>query len=527
MTTGCRALAGVPSASTVSIPPRAFQAFQARGILPIAPSTAREHLVHARSPTSSTRPQDAPVLRDPIFAAYLRRIGELGPRAFSLPEEHRLDDAIHALSEEGGSSDHDDDVARAEAELGALVGGLRESSEAARLSRLYWGRRIRSGGRVDDYKISVAGAGIARGEHSCHDTASSSGRSVRMHGCHVRHHPTQPQLFVTPPSSRCTKRSTRRRAELAANIVGQVAIERAVRSRETASVQFSSGAWVIGVLAELGGGSPTEGQSSEAPAWLAFEGSVVFAWDGSIFSADLPALQQLIPPDGYLLPTGRLADGSALAAASDQIIDRATDPRKVWRGSDSRPASACRDGWSARPSRRRTLVALGLSDVRLELPDGRPGSSIVLCWRRAIPSGARRAPWTRSITRHRFSKIGVPMPAAFPRTARPAGALSAPSAPTGRSAAMAGEFPAVHAALLRDHTGVAAALEPLERPARAGGRMDRWTPPEAELDVSRWTSTTRNRSPRTDYLSAWPAWHQRRRFVDRDGWVYPGKKAAF
>ncbi len=158
------------------IPPRAFQEFQARGILPIAADVRSvAHLVYTPAPDILHEAAGhAPILPDPVYAAYLRRIGELGKRAFTLPEEDRVFSAIHALSvlkEDLGASP--DAVALAEAELAASIAAVPEASEAAQLSRLYWWTaEYGLVGRPDAYKLYGAGLLSSLGEsHSCHDPA--------------------------------------------------------------------------------------------------------------------------------------------------------------------------------------------------------------------------------------------------------------------------------------------------------------------------------------------------------------------
>jgi phenylalanine-4-hydroxylase len=69
------------------IPPRAFQEFQASAILPIAADIrSRAHLAYTPAPDIIHEAAGhAPILPDPVFAAYLRRIGDLGRKAFALP----------------------------------------------------------------------------------------------------------------------------------------------------------------------------------------------------------------------------------------------------------------------------------------------------------------------------------------------------------------------------------------------------------------------------------------------------------
>jgi phenylalanine-4-hydroxylase len=86
------------------IPPRAFQEFQARGLLPIAADMrTRDHLVYTPAPDIIHEAAGhAPILPDLAYAAYLRRIGEIGEKAFTVPEESRVFQAIYTLSEVKG-----------------------------------------------------------------------------------------------------------------------------------------------------------------------------------------------------------------------------------------------------------------------------------------------------------------------------------------------------------------------------------------------------------------------------------------
>src|SRR5271166_899352 len=83
------------------IPPRVFQEFQASGILPIAADIrARAHLAYTPAPDILHEAAGhAPILPEPVFASYLRRIGELGKKAFARPAEGRVFSAIYTLSE--------------------------------------------------------------------------------------------------------------------------------------------------------------------------------------------------------------------------------------------------------------------------------------------------------------------------------------------------------------------------------------------------------------------------------------------
>ena len=303
------------------IPPRAFQEFQAAGLLPIAADIrTSQHLVYTPAPDIIHEAAGhAPILPDPVFSAYVRRIGEMGKLAFTCPEEDRVFQAIHTLSEvKENPTASEESIAQSEAELRAAVAAATEPSEAARLSRLYWWTaEYGLVGRVDDYKMYGAGLLSSLGEsHSCHDPAV---RKLPLdEGClDMAYDITrpQPQLFVVSDFEALHPLLDRVERTLAVRLGGETALTRAIRSRELASVQFSSGAWVMGVLREVGG-------RRSDPAWLDFDGPVAFAWDGAIAREQEPfrgLAQQCVV-------TGRLEGGGALELVTDAEVDRFRDP---------------------------------------------------------------------------------------------------------------------------------------------------------------------------------------------------------
>src|SRR4051812_37610562 len=165
------------------IPPRAFQEIQARGLLPIAADMrTREHLVYTPAPDIIHEAAGhAPILPEPAYAAYLRRIGEIGKRAFTVPEEDRVFQASYALSEvKEDPNASPASVARVEHDLAAAVSSVPEDSEASWLSRLYWWTaEYGLVGEVSNYRMYGAGLLSSLGEsYSCHAPASKRARST-------------------------------------------------------------------------------------------------------------------------------------------------------------------------------------------------------------------------------------------------------------------------------------------------------------------------------------------------------------
>lgn len=364
------------------IPPRAFQEFQACGILPIAAEIrTREHLVYTPAPDIIHEAAGhAPILPELAFSGYLRRIGQLGAQAFTVPEEDRVFQAIRALSEaKEDPALTGAEVAGAEAELVGAVAAVPVASEAARLSRLYWWTaEYGLVGRVDDYKIYGAGLLSSLGEsQSCH---APGVRKVPLdERClDVPYDITrpQPQLFVAPSFEALHDVLDRVARTLAVTVGGDAALLQALASRELASVAFSSGTWVQGVLAELGpraDGGPAAGGRT----WIAFDGpstlvreNAIFSWSDRGPGIDPPSARLSDPGPGrrWIFP-GRLADGRAL----DRLDDLAVDTHRVHGTDRWRFVFASGVSVEGRVQRRARaadgrLLALDLADARLDLP---------------------------------------------------------------------------------------------------------------------------------------------------------------
>ena len=346
------------------IPPRAFQEFQARGLLPIAADMRTlAHLVYTPAPDIIHEAAGhAPILTDQAYAAYLRRIGEIGKRAFTIPAEDRVFQAVYSLSEiKEDPSKSPESVALVERELAEALAGVVEPSEATWLSRLYWWTaEYGLVGTPKHYRLYGAGLLSSLWEsHACHapevqklpldETCTKVSYDITR---------PQPQLFVAKDFEHLHHVLERVAKNLACNIGGGVAISRAIQSREVASLRFSSGAWAIGILAEAGP-NPFE------PAWIKLEGPVAFAWDGVILRDERATPRQ---PEQWLI-TGPLAGGRTLHGASDSVLvpfhDRITGRHNLLFASgaavEGRLARTIRDDDGR-------LLILYFHDVRLTLP---------------------------------------------------------------------------------------------------------------------------------------------------------------
>jgi phenylalanine-4-hydroxylase len=284
------------------IPPRAFQAFQSLGILPIAAEIrSPEHLPYTPAPDIIHEAAGhAPILIDPVYAAYVRAVGEVGARAFASPADARIDRAVRVLSELKENAAADADLVSAELELERAVLELGAPSEAARIARLYWWTaEYGLVGAPDDYRLF--GAGLL----------SSLGESHFCHGAQVRKLPLsaectsvgyditrpQPQLFVARDFEQLHAVLAEVSQTLAYDIGGAHAVRAAFESRELCTVYLPGATQVIGKLTRV----DAEDALQETPCCLSFDAGASLAQRGQLLGA---------VEAGYMVAVGQLADGS-------------------------------------------------------------------------------------------------------------------------------------------------------------------------------------------------------------------------
>jgi phenylalanine-4-hydroxylase len=239
------------------IPPRAFQEFQALGILPIAAEMRRvEHLPYTPAPDIIHEAGGhAPILPDPEYAAFLRRIGECGVRAFASPRDGELYEAVRRLSVVKEQRDASpEQLTDAERVLADLTTPPAQASEAAQLARLYWWT-VEYGlvGAPDDYKLYGAGLLSSLAEsYFCHDPAVRKVALTRecMHVDYDITRP-QPQLFVARDFAELGEVLEQACAGFAFRAGGLAGLRTACASGEVATIELDGGLQITGEVAEV------------------------------------------------------------------------------------------------------------------------------------------------------------------------------------------------------------------------------------------------------------------------------------
>lgn len=299
------------------IPPRAFQEFQALGIMTIAAGIrSSDHLAYTPAPDIVHESAGhAPIVPDPTYRDYLMRFGDVGRKAFSCPADRDVYEAVYRLSEikeDPGASP--EAVVAAGRALREAEAAVETESEAARMSRLHWWT-VEYGlvGTPERYRLYGAGLLSSLGEsHFCHEPDVAK-LPLDRSCCDRAYDITrpQPQLYVAEDFAQLGALLDEVAVDLAQNAGGATAVARALKSGELATVELSSGLQIIGVLANARGGS-------ELREYLQFSGPCALASANRIW----PAHGRAAHAEGYGTPLGRLSDGTALSQRSESDLAR-------------------------------------------------------------------------------------------------------------------------------------------------------------------------------------------------------------
>lgn len=284
------------------IPPRAFTAFQALGVLPIAAEIRTpDHLPYTPAPDIIHEAAGhAPILIDPRYAAYVKASGDVAERAFASPADARVDRAVRLLSDLKDARDSlPPDIASAEHELDEAISALGPPSEAARMARLYWWTaEYGLVGTPSDYRLYGAGLLSSLGEsHFCH-APDVLKRPLSAACVEVGFDITrpQPQLFVARDFEHLHEVLAEVSQTLAHARGGVPAARAAVASQETCTVELDGQSELIGTLRELSSGDGSSG------LWLCFAPGAALIHAGRLVTRVADELVVLLGP---------LADGSS------------------------------------------------------------------------------------------------------------------------------------------------------------------------------------------------------------------------
>ena len=310
------------------IPPSAFMEFQAHNVLVIAADirpidqigyTSAPDIIHEAA-------GHAPIIADPVYAAYLKRFGEVGSKAFSSAYDNRMYEAIRHLSILKADPYSDPlAISAAEKILEALSKEQSEPSELALIRNLHWWT-VEYGliGELGNPKIYGAGllSSIAESYYCMQPKVKKIPYTIDAAKVSFDITEPQPQLFVTPDFDKLNAVLEDFTCQMALRQGGLTGLNKAIASENTATCVLSSGLQVSGIFTEVI-------QKNQKPVYFQTSGPSILCVDNHVLEGHGKTYHQ----HGFGSPVG-LIDGL------DVFPEEATDQQLALIGiSEGSPAS--------------------------------------------------------------------------------------------------------------------------------------------------------------------------------------------
>ncbi|MFB9842678.1 aromatic amino acid hydroxylase [Mucilaginibacter ginsenosidivorans] len=239
------------------IPPAAFMEYQAYRVLVIAADIRQlKHIEYTPAPDIIHESAGhAPIIADKDYHEYLSYFGSIGAKAMFSAQDFELYEAIRSLSILKEMPDADaEEIRKAEELLAYRQENMGEPSEMALLSRLHWWT-VEYGliGNLENPKIYGAGLLSSIGESS---TCMKSDVKKLWYNKYAVNYPyditkPQPQLFVTDTFQNLIDVLEEFANTMSFRVGGIYGLQKAVESKNTCTVVYSSGLQVSGVISEF------------------------------------------------------------------------------------------------------------------------------------------------------------------------------------------------------------------------------------------------------------------------------------
>src|SRR3990172_143151 len=290
------------------IPPAAFMEFQAYKVLVIAADMRQiDHIEYTPAPDIIHEAAGhAPIIADPEYAEYLRRIGEYGAKALSSKKDYELYEAIRHLSilKELPNADPQE-VEAAEKDVDYKQKNLGTPSEMALISRLHWWT-VEFGLIGDLQKPKIYGAGLL----------SSIGESFNCLTDKVKKLPynldtqdyafdittQQPHLFVTPSFRYLIEVLEEFANNMSFRMGGLESLRKAIECENVTTTELSSGLQISGIFTQALSNDNGE------PVYIRTKGPTSLAYQNK----EIPGHSKSYHSDGFGIPLGRLKESGAL-----------------------------------------------------------------------------------------------------------------------------------------------------------------------------------------------------------------------
>jgi phenylalanine-4-hydroxylase len=239
------------------IPPAAFMEYQAYRVLVIAADIRQlNHIEYTPAPDIIHESAGhAPIIADHDYHQYLSYFGSIGAKAMFSAQDFDLYEAIRALSILKEMPDADEEELKAAEELVAWQQkNMGESSEMALLSRLHWWT-VEYGliGTLENPKIYGAGLLSSIGESASCMNPDIEKLWYTIDAVKYPYDITKPQphLFVTPTFQNLIDVLEQYADTMAFRVGGASGLKKALDSKNTCTIVYSSGLQITGTVAEF------------------------------------------------------------------------------------------------------------------------------------------------------------------------------------------------------------------------------------------------------------------------------------
>lgn len=239
------------------IPPNAFMAFQAHKVLVIACDIRQlEHIEYTPAPDIIHEASGhAPIIANPDYAEFLRRLGEIGAKAIMSKYDIDLYEAVRKLSilKEAPGVDPRE-IQRAEEQVNALQKEEPDFSEMAQIRNMqWWSVEFGLIGCMENPKLYGAGLLSSIGESSwcLSDQVKKIPYSIDVAKQGFDITKPQPQLYVTPDFAYLMEVLEEFANTLSVRKGGYKGLQKLIESRSVGTIELNTGLQISGIFTKL------------------------------------------------------------------------------------------------------------------------------------------------------------------------------------------------------------------------------------------------------------------------------------
>ena len=236
------------------IPPNAFMEFQAYNVLVISSDIRTiDHINYTPAPDIIHEAAGhAPIIANPEYSEYLRRLGEIGSKAISSPKDDEMYEAIRLLSilKENPNSTKTE-ILEATKAVNTLQENMGELSEMAKIRNLHWWT-VEYGliGTLENPKLYGAGllSSIEESQLCLKNEVKKIPYSIEAADVNFDITNTQPQLFVIPNFASLSFVLEKFANTMAIRTGGLEGLKKLIVSKKLGTIELSTGIQISGIF---------------------------------------------------------------------------------------------------------------------------------------------------------------------------------------------------------------------------------------------------------------------------------------